>query len=147
MKKSSLFILAALIFPLFASAAMNPALKECLQRGYKTETENDQTYCVFPDGAKCAIESFNQGVCGQSYMIEDYCVEEGGYVWDKDRCCTGTEAYLPPMHAGQEMCRDIKLPQKIYDQIRYQPHLRIGLPIAAVLVFAFLRIFIVRKKR
>lgn len=61
------------------SASVSPVYKECVQRGYQLEEDFEQgiSYCIFPDNSKCLIEDFNNGVCGQEFMTEDYCIEEG----------------------------------------------------------------------
>ncbi len=99
------------LFPLFATfiflisstnyAAINPVYKECMQRGYDVNGD----YCVFPDSSQCLIEKFNAGDCGQKWMTDDYCIPEGRYVWDEDRCCEGLVAYLPKDVAGQASCQ------------------------------------------
>ncbi|MEO1628694.1 MAG: hypothetical protein AAFV25_26335 [Bacteroidota bacterium] len=81
-------------------AAINPLYKECAQRGYSINGD----YCIFPDSSQCLLEEFNEQKCGQKWFTENYCVEEGQYVWDEDRCCNGLVAYLPPGVAGQARC-------------------------------------------
>jgi hypothetical protein len=84
-------------------AAINPDYKECLQRGYSLSGDS----CVFPDGSACDLDAFNNGECGQEWMTDDYCVEEGEYVWDDDRCCEGLEPYLEKGVDGQATCEKI----------------------------------------
>ncbi len=59
---------------------------------------------IFPDSTICLIDDFNAGSCGQQWMTTDYCIPEGGAVWDEDKCCEGLEAYLPEGMAGQAIC-------------------------------------------
>lgn len=84
-------------------AAINPVYKDCMQRGYAVDGDS----CVFPDGSKCLLEEFNSGECGQAFFNVDYCVPEGGYVWDGP-CCEGLEPYLPEGVAGQATCQPVE---------------------------------------
>ena len=95
------FICFILFFTFHASATINPFYKECSQRGYQI----DGDYCVFPDSTKCLIEDFNKGECGEQWMTDDYCIPEGRYVWDSEKCCEGLVAYLPEGMAGQATCQ------------------------------------------
>ena len=136
------FIIALTIFiltwPATTFAAIDPALKECLQRGYEQTFRDGVIYCVLPDKSQCAVENFNNGTCGAQYKNADYCVAEGRPVWDSDKCCAGTEAYLRPNFMGQPSCVKISSAQKIYDQIRYNPLVWIGgIGIALVLAIFF----------
>lgn len=94
-------IILWLIIPFFSFGAINPIYKECMQRGYNVSGE----YCVFPDSSQCLLEDFNGGKCGQKWMTDDYCIPEGRYVWDNDKCCDGLVAYLPEGMAGQATCQ------------------------------------------
>jgi hypothetical protein len=87
----------------FSFAAIDSKYKEALQRGYQLEGDS----VVFPDGTKCLMLDFNAGICGEIWMTENYCVPEGAYVWDNDKCCNGLEAYLPEGMAGQATCQPI----------------------------------------
>ena len=104
MKK--LLVLVVLTFMLVfvpdVDAALSPIWKECLQRGY----EEDNDYCVFPDASKCPVNEFNQGECGQKFMTDLKCVEEGRYIWDGN-CCSGLEAKAPDV-PGQAVCQKIE---------------------------------------
>jgi hypothetical protein len=84
-----------------AQAAIDPVYKECLQRGYAIEGDS----CLMPDGSKCFLQDFNRGACGDSFFAQPYCVPQGNYVWDSDKCCKGLTAFLPSGMAGQETCR------------------------------------------
>lgn len=99
--KKTILIIAVLGFVLPANAEIDPKYKECMQRGYTV----DGDFCVFPDGSKCDIEAFNEGTCGQEFMTTDYCIEEGNYVWDNDKCCKGLAPYLPAGIDGQPTCQ------------------------------------------
>lgn len=95
-------LLAALIvLPSQGFSAMDSKYKECLQRGYSVDGED----CVFPDGSKCNLEAFNSGSCGEKFMTTDYCVKEGDYVWDEDKCCDGLESSLGEDEDGQAVCK------------------------------------------
>lgn len=82
-------------------AAIDPKYKECMQRGYGVQGDS----CKFPDGSLCALTDFNAGNCGSEWLTMDYCVEEGEYVWDEDRCCEGLAPYLPQNANGQATCQ------------------------------------------
>lgn len=94
----------ALLSCLSAAAAIDPTYKECMQRGYTLSGDS----CVFPDGSACDLESFNNQECGTEWFTDDYCIPEGDYVWDEEKCCEGTEAYLPEDVAGQARCVDLE---------------------------------------
>lgn len=145
MKKISLVIALALLLPSVASAAMDPALKECLQRGYETVFQNEKSYCVFPDKSECSIGEFNNGACGTQWKTENYCIAEGNLVWDTDKCCPGTEAYLAGKTLGQAECIKVSLSQKVYDQFRYNPFVIFG-SIGLILVVVTFFILKARKR-
>lgn len=148
MKKIILIINLILLLPSVALAALDPQFKECLQRGYQQTYGADEiSYCVFPDGNKCALVDFNNGLCGTRYKNENYCVTEGRPVWDLKKCCPGTEAYLRPYHSGQPSCIQISTAEKIYDQIRYNPFNWIYLTgIILIFIISFI-IFKIRKQK
>ena len=87
--------------PGISYTAINPVYKECMQRGYEVKGD----YCVFPDSSQCLLTEFNDGQCGQKWMTEDYCIPQGRYVWDEDKCCEGLVAFLPKNVAGQATCQ------------------------------------------
>ena len=97
--------LSALVIFLFSiagvSAAIDPYFKEAMQRGYPIEGDS----VVLPDGNKCLLEDFNNQVCGKEFFDQPYCVEEGKYVWDEDKCCEGLTSYLPAGIDGQATCQ------------------------------------------
>lgn len=100
MKTKILSQVVLLLFPVLLQAAINPVYKECMQREYSV----DGDYCVFPDSTRCLLEDFNSGKCGKKWMTDDYCIKEGKYVWDAEKCCPGLVAYLPEGVAGQATC-------------------------------------------
>jgi hypothetical protein len=89
-----------MLYVLQGMAAINPVYKECMQRGYTVSGDS----CIFPDGSACDLESFNEGACGTEWLTDEYCIPEGEYVWDDEKCCEGTDAYLPEDVAGQARC-------------------------------------------
>lgn len=97
-------LVIAMLFVLQGMAAINPVYKECMQRGYTVSGDS----CIFPDGSACDLESFNKGACGTEWLTDNYCIPEGEYVWDDEKCCEGTEAYLPEDVAGQARCVSIE---------------------------------------
>lgn len=109
MKTKIFFIITTvfLINLISVSAAMDPLFKECLQRGYTSEGIPPENQCVFPDGSRCPMLQFNNGTCGKDFRTEDYCIKEGDFVWDKDKCCAGMEPYLKCGYKGHPSCRKI----------------------------------------
>jgi len=104
--KQLLYLTILVLVASSVTAAMDPLLKECLQRGYDLAAETEVTNCVMPDGTNCEIRAFNEQSCGAEFFVLDYCVAEDDPVWDDDKCCPGTEKYLPPKVAGQPRCVD-----------------------------------------
>lgn len=101
MKSTKFILLFSILVTSFSAFAMiDPYYKEVMQRGYTTNGDS----VVFPDGSTCSIADFNEGICGQQWMTKDYCIPEGGPVWDEDKCCVGLQAYLPEGMAGQATC-------------------------------------------
>lgn len=152
MKKLICLFIFALLFPVAAGAALDPVLKECMQRGYEAVNEGDLVYCRFPSGRECLIQDFNKGICAPEFKHDSYCVPEGRTVWDADKCCPGSEAYLPPNHTGQTSCVKITTFQKMIDHIRYSmivgTILFLPLWIDAVAIgFVILLVVVWRKKK
>lgn len=146
--------LIMLILTIFSvTAAMDPNLKECMQRGYEIQgytphhpTHEEGTFCVFPDGSECRMDEFNAGTCGVKFKTEDYCVPEGKPVWDKDRCCPGTIAYLKPYHFGQATCQSISLTERAYNQLNYNFYIKILLLLVVIAVLVFFAYKFLKKK-
>lgn len=103
---SSIVIALLAAMPMSTSAMMSPENKECMQRGYEVNyiQEENEKYCVFPDGEKCLLGEFNSGICGDKYKVEDYCIKEGDPVWDEDKCCEGLSPYSVPGIMGHPTC-------------------------------------------
>ncbi len=114
----------------WTQAAINPVYKHCIQRGYVVDGDD----CVFPDSTRCLLTAFNEQHCGKQWFSKDYCIPEGTYVWDTDKCCDGLVAYLPDGVAGQATCRK---------QSFAGPSLWM---IAAVIIFLLALLFILRKR-
>ncbi len=72
-------------------------------RGYVTAGPN----CYFPDNSSCPLDQFNNRSCGQRFFTQNYCVPQGAYVWDSDRCCPGLAPFLPAGLAGQTTCQPV----------------------------------------
>ena len=138
MKKIIAIAIFTIVLPSTVFAAMDPALKECVQRGYETVFQNEKNYCVLPDKNQCSIEEFNSGTCGAQYKMENYCITEGTFVWDTDKCCAGTEAYLAGKTLGQARCIKVSLTQKVYDQFRYNPYILFGGGLLIVIAIFFI---------
>jgi hypothetical protein len=136
--KAIIWISFSLFLAFNASAAINPIYKECSQRGYGIEGD----YCVFPDSTKCLLEDFNSGQCGEKWMTDDYCIPEGGYVWDSGRCCEGLVAYLPEGMAGQASCQ--KKSKVMVKKTFFDSYAGIGLVILSLIGILF---FLRRKNR
>lgn len=101
MKKLALLLTLSGLY-LISFSAVDPFYKEVLQRGYELIPGDSVR---FPDGSTCSIKAFNSSECGQEWMTDDYCVEEGENVWDEDRCCDGLEPYLEDGVDGQATCQ------------------------------------------
>lgn len=115
MKKIILTLIVTLFLIPFCFAAISPDYKECMQRSYEIVGEQ----CIFPDGSECHIADFNDGSCGQEFMIEDYCVAEGKAVWDSDKCCKGSKSYLPPGYLGQPTCQPFS--KRVLGNLQHNP--------------------------
>lgn len=96
-----IIVVFLLIQSQFLNAAIDSKYKEALQRGYTLDGDS----VVFPDGTKCLLTDFNAGYCGLKWKSTDYCIPEGAYVWDDEKCCEGLEAYLPEGVMGQATCQ------------------------------------------
>ncbi|MFT7155318.1 MAG: hypothetical protein ACI8Q1_000319 [Parvicella sp.] len=93
-----------MMFVVSAIAKLDPYYKEVLQRGYELIPGDS---VKFPDGSKCSISKFNEGLCGQQWKTKDYCVAIGGEVWDENVCCEGLETNLAGDTDGQITCQPI----------------------------------------
>ncbi len=102
--KKSIIFFAFFFLPNFFFSAISPHYKEAMQRGYEI-IEGDKV--VMPDGTICNIKDFNEGNCGKKWFGEEYCVPEGKYVWDEDKCCEGLAPFLPEDVSGQATCQPI----------------------------------------
>jgi len=140
-EKLGLVMIFVLVCLSFVSGAMYPDdPASCTERGYELINES----CVFPDGNKCDMYEFVVGICGAEYKTEDYCVEEGRPVWDKNECCEGTIAYLKPGMAGQAGCQDISIFERVCNQIKYGAYVWIlGIIVLVILV----AIYFMKKRR
>lgn len=98
--KTLIITFALFIMTTVAHSAINPDYANAMERGYQLSGDS----VVFPDGSKCLLSAFNDGSCGQEWMTDDYCVPEGAYVWNGDKCCEGLEPYLKEGYDGQERC-------------------------------------------
>ena len=143
-RKIFMILILLITFSVITSAAMDPELKECIQRGYDKETApNLEPICVFPDNSNCTINDFNSGVCGEEFMTENYCIEEGLPVWDRNKCCEGTEAYARPNTDGQATCEQVSIYQKISDWLLYNLIFIVLILIVLIIVI----VWIIKKKK
>ncbi len=94
-------IILAFLFINTASAAIDDYYKEVMQRGYAMDGDS----VIMPDGSKCLLDDFNNGLCGKEFFDQPYCIPEGRYVWDDGKCCEGLIAYLPEGVDGQATCQ------------------------------------------
>jgi hypothetical protein len=92
-----------LLGPAIAAARIDASHKECLQRGYSVDGGN----CTLPDGVVCPVGEFNEGTCGAQYKTAEYCVAQGNYVWDEDKCCDGLVA--TEEDSGDSTCKERSL--------------------------------------
>ncbi len=95
MKKIKLMVFLGALLLLFTlpsqiEALQDPALANCVERGYMVEkASSGSQYCVFPNGSKCLLNQFNQGECGQEFMTPLDCIHEGP-IWSNGvKCCKG----------------------------------------------------------
>ncbi len=68
-----------------AVALPNPAPIYCENMGYVSDGAN----CVFDDGKSCELWEFYYGNCGELYVKELSCREEGGLLTPGYECCEG----------------------------------------------------------
>lgn len=172
MNRKSLFLIMILILLGSVFAQQNPDHEECVQRGfdvigerglfeeclngnYSNYNECSKIYnqsgrnifCRFNDGNICLLDSFNDGSCGSEYMSDEYCVEEGVYVWDEGNCCEGLHPY-PLANIGHPKCMNVSLKERVIDYMIISPTLTFGLlGLFFVLVIGFVvkRVFFKNK--
>lgn len=54
-----------------------PASDYCTGLGYKVQTTDEGTSCIFPDASTCEVTAFFRGQCGQSFS---FCQKQGGTI-------------------------------------------------------------------
>ena len=134
--KMLLLSVLVLLLNLGTNAAIDSKYKEALQRGY--EVSEDKV--IFPDGSSCWLDEFNDSICGQEWMTDDYCIAAGTYVWDEERCCEGLVAYLPEETDGQATCVTLAEAQKKKKVISW-------ITWGALLVITMATVFYYRQKK
>jgi hypothetical protein len=96
--KNQLLKISAIIFLQFIISAMRtqsinavawPPYVYCVQMGYETETTNEGRFCIFPDGNRCGMEAFYEGKCGEDYVKEMECADDGESKLPGKECCPG----------------------------------------------------------
>ena len=106
----SIFIL--LISTVFA--AMEPTQPYCEHQGYTYEERGDKIpenmYCVFDDGSDCLTREFYAGYCGEEYIRDIPCRQEGETLFPYfEECCDGLESSAGWFSSlGQPQCVEEK---------------------------------------
>ncbi len=136
-------------------ARMSNEGKECLQRGYELDTGYNlhwrgyedipddplSLFCLFPDRNYCLNSEFNEGSCGVEYKTEDYCIKQGDYVWDEDKCCSGLKPHLVAI--GHPTCQPFSV--RFTENLKYNPIYWFGIIVFLVLIGYV--VYRIRKKR
>ncbi len=143
MKKSLIILGLILLLTSNVLAAVSSDFKECVQRGYETRATAQESICIFPDGSNCTIDNFNQGICGEEFMVENYCVEQGVLIWDRDKCCNGLKPHLSSFIFGHPSCQPFSV--RFVENLKYNPLCWFGIIIFLVLVSYI--IYRIKKKR
>ncbi len=129
----SVFVVFVFLLNIYTAKAMiDPFYKEAVQRGYSMDGDS----VILPDKSKCSIEDFNNRVCGKEFFDLDYCVPEGEYIWDEEKCCEGLVAYLQEGVDGQATCR--KKGKVDFSEVLRNPLLWLGVLSFTGLVFGSL---------
>lgn len=128
MKQVQIFFTILYFSSLHSFSAISDEYKEVLQRGYAIRGDSVQ----LPDGQYCLIADFNAGICGGEWKNQDYCIPEGGLVWDEDRCCEGLAPWIAEGVDGHTICKKISKKNSMYLYLIY------SLPVLLIL-FLILR--------
>ena len=103
MRKHLLILALLLSLSVFTMGAMNPVPAYCQHQNY---TFNDSEYrCYFTDYTSCPGKAFYNGSCGQEFVREIPCREEGEPVFSQfEDCCDGLEPFVEYGAIGQTTC-------------------------------------------
>mgnify|MGYP006422047283 FL=1 len=110
-------IIVLIIFILLIStvfAAMEPTSPYCEHQGYTVDQRGDSRdtyYCIFDDGSECLTGEFYAGYCGQEYVKDFPCRQEGEVFFPEfEECCEGLESSNGWFHmtVGQPQCVEEK---------------------------------------
>jgi hypothetical protein len=90
-------------------AAMNPVPKYCEHQGYSIDKDGN---CVFEDGNECPVLDFYSGKCGENYVKDFPCRNQGEVVFNFEECCDG----LGPKSTGlsQATCEELDFFEKVW---------------------------------
>jgi len=86
MKKGLIVLLLGIFLIAFVQAAyVGPSSKYCTHMGYKINYLGEKgvdgaIYCVFDENNKCKFDEFWEGTCGQEFVKEILCRQEGEIV-------------------------------------------------------------------
>ena len=77
-------------------AAMEPSKPYCEHQGYTVDQRGDSSdtyYCIFDDENECLTGEFYGGYCGQEYIRDIPCRQEGETLFPYfEECCEGLES-------------------------------------------------------
>jgi len=118
MKKIFITIIVLIAFSTIVSAAMEPSKPFCEHQGYTFDEGNstpNTMYCIIDNDNKYLSLDFFNGDCGQEYLKEFPCRQEGEHVWSQfEECCEGLipthlkyKGYFGKTMIGQSMCEPI----------------------------------------
>ncbi len=100
--KRGLFVFLCLIivFINHANALHNPAEVYCEEMGYEVKEE----YCVLSINQSCELWSFYNQSCGEEFVIELDCAEQGNDLLPGHECCEGLVSIPTPESLRNNSC-------------------------------------------
>ena len=100
MKKTSVLVILMILIPSSFAALPRPTEYCQYSQGYtyRFNPELGIEECLFDDGTACEARAFYEGTCGQEYVKEIPCKEEGEgvYIEYDEKCCES----LSPARTG-----------------------------------------------
>ncbi len=115
MKKIFLLFVVFALMTSSVLASMPPWPSYCEHQGYTYDynQETSEGFCVFDDGKKCDAKRFLDGTCGQEYIKEISCRQEGEAVFPQfEGCCAGLEPDTAVI--GQSTCQELGFFEKLW---------------------------------
>jgi len=133
MNKLLCLFLVSLLLSFNVSAMAIPWVTYCQHQGYtyeytrETLYDTSESYCVFDDGNKCDAQAFLEGTCGQNYVRDISCRQEGELVISSfEQCCEG----LDPVTTWDTVCvKHLTFFEKVWAGLKslFRTNNRIGL--------------------